>query len=241
MATNSLAAAPSEGGASLGMAPANDSRAPTESVVPPPPSEVRLARAGRGGAAAEDAALVRAVLAGDAWAAPALWRRYHPMVRSRLAAYFYGAELEDHVQEVFARCFAQLGRLREPSRLRSFLIGITLRLALLECRRRRFRSWASVTATGELPDPGVSDDIEAHLVVSRMRDLLGRLKPASYQLLELRYVRGKELTEVAEAMGVSLATAKRHLARASAHVRVLAQREPVVAEYLREVCAASAR
>jgi len=215
------------------MAPANDGKVPAESVVPPPPSAVRLSR---NGTAADDAALVHAVLAGDAWAAPALWKRYQPMVRSRLAGYFHGAELEDHVQEVFARCFEQLRRLREPSRLRSFLIGITLRLALLECRRRRIRSWAAVTATGELPDAGVCDDIEGHLVVSRMRDLLGRLKPASYQLLELRFVRGKELTEVAEAMGVSLATAKRHLARASAHVRVLAQHEPVVAEYLRDVC-----
>jgi RNA polymerase sigma-70 factor (ECF subfamily) len=209
---------------------------PRGGIEPAPVSAVRLSDDRRRVAGMADAALVRSALGGDASAAPAIWRRYVPLVRRRLGAYFNGAELEDHVQEVFARCFEHLPRLRNPTSLRSYLIGITLRLALFECRRRRFRSWASVTATGELPDEGVSDDIEARLVAARMRELLGKLKPDSCHLLELRFVRGHELTEVAETMGVSLATAKRHLARASAHVRALAEREPVVAEYLRDAC-----
>ncbi len=187
-----------------------------------------------------DADLVQAVLRGNAAAAPAIWRRYVPVVRRRLGAYFDGADLEDHVQEVFARCFEQLPRLRDPAALRSFLIGITLRVALLECRRRRVRSWAAVTATGELPDAAASDDMDLQLVVSRIRALLRRLKPDSCHLLELRFVRGDELTEVADTLGVSLATAKRRLARASAHVRRLAGSEPVVAEYVRDGCVAAA-
>jgi RNA polymerase sigma-70 factor (ECF subfamily) len=205
-----------------------DARASTASVAPA--SVTRLSDT----ATATDADLVRAALRGDAAAAPAIWIRYIPVVRRRLSAHFDGAELEDHVQEVFARCFEQLPRLRDHAALRSFLIGITLRVALLECRRRRFRSWAAVTLTGELPDAAVSDDMELRLLVSRIRELLGRLKPDSCHLLELRFVRGHELSEVADTMGVSLATAKRHLARASAHVRLLAQSEPVVAEYVRD-------
>jgi RNA polymerase sigma-70 factor (ECF subfamily) len=195
---------------------------------PPPPSGVRLAE-GSGSLRAQDAALVQAALRGDPAAAPAIVRRYRPLVRRYLGASLSGRDLDDHVQEVFARCFEYLTRLRDPSSLRSFIIGITLRLVGTERRRRRVRRWETLTITGELPEPRPQDeDLDARQAVWRTREILGRLRPESCLLLELRFVQEKKLTEVAESLGVSVATAKRQLARASARMRAMAQGEGVV-------------
>jgi RNA polymerase sigma-70 factor (ECF subfamily) len=207
-----------------------------ESTEAPPPSEVRI-RFGRCSLRAQDAALVHATLAGDSSAAPAIVVRYRPLVRRYLSASLSGRDLDDHVQEVFARCFEHLKRLRDPSSLRSFIIGITLRLVGTERRRRRVRRWETLTMTGELPERRLEDeDIDSRQAVWRTREILGRLRPDSFLLLELRFVQEKKLTEVAESMGVSVATAKRQLARASARVRAMARGEDVVAEYVRDAC-----
>ncbi|HZU81672.1 MAG TPA: sigma-70 family RNA polymerase sigma factor [Polyangiaceae bacterium] len=189
-----------------------------------PESQVRLALASPGSARTQDAALVRAALVGDRSAAPAIVRRYRPLVRRYVGACLSPAdEVDDHVQEVFARCFEHLGRLRDPSSLRSFIIGITLRLVGTERRRRRVRRIERLTATGELPEPLPPDDgVETRHTIWRTREMLGKLKPESSRVLELRFVQEHKLSEVAEQMGVSVATAKRQLARASARVRALA-------------------
>ncbi len=51
----------------------------------------------------------------------------------------------------------------------------------------------------------------------------------------LHYVDGWELTEVAEAFGVSLATVKRRLARTSVRVFASAQADSLLVQYLGEV------
>lgn len=205
-------------------------------VEGPPRSSVRLrprAAERRARSRLEDAAYVRAALEGDPAAPSAIFKRFQPLVRYSLSRTLSGPDLEDYVQEVFARCFAGLGQLRDPSSLRSFIIGIALRFASTERRRRRLRSWERLTGTGELPEQRVyQDEIEARHTVRCMRELLGRVRADSCRALELRFVHENELTEVASHMGVSLATAKRHLARASACVRAMALGEPVLAEYL---------
>ena len=181
-----------------------------------------------------DADLVHATLGGDPVPAAVIVKRHRPLVRGILRGSLRGPDLEDGVQEVFARCFQCLPRLRDPSSLRSFIIGIALRLAAAERRRRRIRWREHLSATGELPElVAFEDDAEAREVAARTREILGGLLPESHRVLKLRFIHGMELTEVAEMMGVSLATAKRHLARASARFRAIAQGKPVVAQYVR--------
>jgi RNA polymerase sigma-70 factor (ECF subfamily) len=219
---------------------ASDAPARRAPIAPAPPSGVRLSTSNRdrhrGSDRVGDGALVRAALLGDRRAAHAIVTRYVPLVRRCLGASFSGADLDDHVQEVFARCFTSLSRLRDPDALRSYLIGIALRWAASERRRCRLRWWEKVTATGELPDLGGAPDgppIEVRQVVWRTRALLARLRPESCRALELRFMEEQELTDVAKMLGVSLATAKRQLATSIVRVRALAQAEPVVAEYVR--------
>jgi len=203
-------------------------------IDPAPSSGVRLrprSARRRTRSRLEDAAYVHAALQGDPGAPPAIVKRFSPLVRYSLSRTLSGPDLDDHVQEVFARCFANLPQLRDPASLRSFIIGIALRFASTERRRRRLRSWERLTSTGELPELRVyQDDIEARQTARCMREVLRRVRADSCRVLELRFVHENELTEVAAHMGVSLATAKRHLARASACVRAMALAQPVLAE-----------
>jgi RNA polymerase sigma-70 factor, ECF subfamily len=181
----------------------------------------------------EDAALVFAAWKGDRAAQTAIWKRYLPLVRSRISRSIGGHDVDDHVQEVFLRLFQVLPDLRDPTALRSFIIGIALRVAGTELRRRRCRYWLQLTPSGELPEPAATPSAdEPREAVARLSAILGTFAPESYRVIELRYVEGKELTEVAEAIDVSLATAKRHLARASARLHAIVQREPALAKYL---------
>jgi RNA polymerase sigma-70 factor (ECF subfamily) len=183
----------------------------------------------------DDATLVRAAMAGDRRAHVAIWRKYAAMVRSKMSRSVGGRDVEDHTQEVFLRLFEYLSELRDPAALRSFIIGIALRVAGTELRRRRCRWWLTLTATGELPESprSFSDDgSDVREVLGRLVAILDKLTPHSARVFELRYIEEKELSEVAVAMGISLATAKRHLARASARVFAMAEREPAVAGFV---------
>ena len=96
----------------------------------------------------------------------------------------------------------------------------------------------SVTATGELPEPCVSLDDKgpAQEAVWRLESILDELTPSSRRVFVLRYVEKRELTEVALQARISVATAKRHLARAAATVSAMVRREPALAEYLTLRC-----
>jgi RNA polymerase sigma-70 factor (ECF subfamily) len=197
-----------------------------------PPSRVQRWPARSRPLAIDDAALVRAARAGDPRASGVIWRRYAPLVRLKLRRSIGGHDVEDHVQEVFSRLFAFLDQLRDPCALRSFLIGITLRVAGTELRRRRCRAWLTLTATGDLPDVPALEDGEARRIVAPLFRILDKLAPESSRVFELRYIEERELTEVAAAMDVSLATAKRALARVMARVHAMAEREPLLAAYI---------
>jgi RNA polymerase sigma-70 factor (ECF subfamily) len=188
-----------------------------------------------------DAALVHAARRGERGAHSAIWRRYAPLVRSRMRRCFGRQDIDDHVQEVFLRLFQVLPDLRDPDALRSFIIGITLHVAGSEARRRRRRHWLQLTPSGDLPEPRVSTGAEPphegqhqdeREAVARLTAILEGLAPATSRVIALRYVEGKELTEVAAAVDVSLATAKRHLARASMRLEAVVRGEPVLAGYL---------
>jgi RNA polymerase sigma-70 factor (ECF subfamily) len=176
---------------------------------------------------------VARALAGDGTAARAIVERHGSVVRRCLGATFTGADLEDGVQSVLALAFERLANLREPSSLRSFLIGIALRFRAMERRRQRNRWRECLTSSGEAYERGESSDtVENIEIVACTRSILARLSPEAARVLEMRFVCEREMTEVAATMGVSLATAKRHLRRITARVRAMAAREAAIVEHL---------
>jgi RNA polymerase sigma-70 factor (ECF subfamily) len=192
--------------------------------------------------AADDATLARALAAGDEAAATAVWERHAPLVRSVLRRSLGPYDdVEDGVQEVFLRFFRQVGELRDPGALRSFLIGIAMHVAVSALRRRRVRRWLRLTDTGVVPDPPAEEregGDEAREAMRRLYAILDRLDDAGRLTFVLRYIEGLELAQVAEALSVSLATTKRRLAKVTARVLAMIERDPVLPEYARVMLAA---
>jgi RNA polymerase sigma-70 factor (ECF subfamily) len=171
---------------------------------------------------ADDAALVRALVARQPAAAAAAWDRFAPLVRGllwqSLGAF---SDVDDLAQDVFLHFFRRIPDLRDPNAVSSFVVGITIRVARGELRRRRLRRWLRLSDDGSLPDvPTDGADVEA---LARLDAILGRVDDEARLAFVLRHVQGLELTEVAEALGCSLATAKRRIAKANQRIAVHAR------------------
>jgi RNA polymerase sigma-70 factor (ECF subfamily) len=189
---------------------------------------------GRALSGADDASLARAAAEGHPLAASVIWDRFSPMVR-RMLLRSLGPhrDVEDLGQEVFLRLFRQIDDLRDPGALKNYLIGITVRVVGSELRRRRVRRFLHLTDSGVLPeDEGVAVDHQARKALSRLYEILDGVHPEGRVAFVLRHFEGLELTEVAAAMDLSLATVKRRLSKVSFHVATLVKRDPWLCEYL---------
>jgi RNA polymerase sigma-70 factor (ECF subfamily) len=172
--------------------------------------------------------LVRAFVNAEGWAASAIWRRYAPMVFGLLErALGPNGEAEDLTQDVFLVTFAKLPALRESEALRSFIYSVALRTLKWELRRRRVRRILRLSENGQLPETPVrGTEGDARQVLARFYALLEQLGVDDRAAFVLRYMEGLKLEEIAERMGVSLATVKRRVARASRHVSALVDGDP---------------
>ncbi|WP_437623015.1 RNA polymerase sigma factor [Sorangium sp. So ce1151] len=182
----------------------------------------------------DDAALARSLIEGEAGAPAAVWDRYAVVVRGLLRrALGPGGDIEDLVQETFLLFFRQIKGIRDPAALRPFLIGIATRVARYDLRRRRLRRWIFLTDDGVLPEEAREGTApEVRQALQRFYQLLDRLDDKARLLFALRNIQGLELAEAAVAVGVSVATAKRHLAKVTARLHAMAEGDPVLSAYL---------
>ena len=163
----------------------------------------------------DDASIARFLIDGDARAPRAAWQRFAPMVhRMFKRAFGPGHEIDDLVQEAFLTLFARVHTLREPQALRAFVVSITAHTIRHELRRRTALRWLRF---GEPPDTtSESADLDSREAVVRLYRILDRLGSNDRTVFVLRFLEGLALTEVSQALDVSLATAKRSMyARAS--------------------------
>jgi RNA polymerase sigma-70 factor, ECF subfamily len=183
-----------------------------------------------------DADLVRAFADGEGWAARAIWSRHSPMVYRLLErALGPDGEAEDLTQDVFLRTFSSLPTLRDVEALRSFIYSVAVRTLRWELRRRRVRRILRLSDTGRLPDlPVRAVDSESRQILSRFYDLLEHLSASDRTAFVLRHMEGLKLEEVADKMGVSLATVKRWVSRASLEVSSLVEADRELSAHFRE-------
>lgn len=181
----------------------------------------------------DDAALAQALAAGHAAAPRELWERFSVLVRRLLSRTLASDDVDDAVQEAFLRVFSRIRKLREPDKLRSFVVGVTMRVAREELRRRRVRRWLRLTATGDVPEVRhAGTDHDAVEALRRLDALLERIDSDARVLFVLRFVEDVPTAEIADALECSLATAKRRVARAKARVESAAESDPMLQAFL---------
>lgn len=132
-------------------------------------------------------------------------------------------ELEDLLQDVFARALEGIDRVRDAQKLKPWLRSLTVFTARELLRRRKWRSWLPLGDADEeedvIPYPTTTDALEERLLLRKVKAVLDALNVDDRLAFTLRHFEGLELTEVAETMKMSLSTAKRRIARAEAEFR----------------------
>jgi RNA polymerase sigma-70 factor (ECF subfamily) len=179
----------------------------------------------------DDAELVVRARSGDRWAEEALYRR-HVRGVTNAATRLLGrtAEADDVVQDTFVRALERLGDLDDPAAFRPWI----QRIAVTFCHRR-FRRRRMLAALGL--DRGDDDaTLAAQAIAGSRPDLAAELKEIEGRLVHLSLasrtawmlhrIEGWTLPETAEALEVSLATAKRRLAEADDAVKRVRPDEP---------------
>jgi RNA polymerase sigma-70 factor (ECF subfamily) len=184
--------------------------------------------------ALSDADIARLAQHRDPRAATLVWDRYAGVVRGVVYRTLGPChDLEDLVHDVFVGFFKNVGTLRDGSSLRPFLVGIALRTVRTTLRKRRVRHWLRLSDDGNLPEvPTVDSDPRTREAVRRLHSILDELDHRGRFAFVLRHCEGYELAETAAALHVSLATVKRTLAQADAHVFKRAREDDLLSGWI---------
>jgi len=172
---------------------------------------------------ADDATLVARAAEGADWAQGELFQRHGQRVLGLMIRLLGStADAEDATQDTFIEAFRDLPGLREPGDFGRWVGRIAVHQAHRRFRRRRLLRMVGFGAPGldatldKLADERVSPERRAELgLVQKTLDALAADVRLAWML---RVVEGYELTEVATAMDVSLATVKRKVSQAQAAV-----------------------
>jgi RNA polymerase sigma-70 factor (ECF subfamily) len=182
----------------------------------------------------DDATLFQQWMHGEPRAARMMWQRFAPMVHATLKRSLGSdASLEDIEQEVFLSLFQAAHHLREPKALRAFILSITTRTLHREFRRRKLGRMEQLQFTTDgwngltvYPDP------EAREELRQFCGILDGFNSQDRVAFVLRFIEGLAVEDVAAALDVSLATAKRRLSRVRDRVLRLSRRGGVLVDYL---------
>lgn len=176
----------------------------------------------------------------DAWLA--FYDAYAPYVLSVLRRIMgTDDELSDLVQEVFSRALESIGRVRDADKLKPWLRSLTVFTARALLKKRRWRRWIPLADESDDDSPPAghlvlvtSDALDERRVLRRVKVALDRLAVDERLCFTLRHFEGLELTEVAEATGLSLSTVKRRLARAQRTFETLTRADAEIAAWRAE-------
>lgn len=188
--------------------------------------------------ARDDAAIVRGLRAGDAWARAALFDRHAPAI-SRTLRRLLGpdteGEHEDLLHDVFVQALGSVRGLRDESALRPWLLTIAARTAYRSIRSKQAKRWLRFWEPNALPEVAVAG-VEPHLTEACRRTyaVLDRMPARERVPFLLRHVEKLELRDVAQSCNVSLATIKRRLARARERFATLAAHDSVLCDWVKE-------
>jgi RNA polymerase sigma-70 factor (ECF subfamily) len=164
----------------------------------------------------EDAELVRRCRSGDGDAWAELVERYSRYVYAIAVQGFRlpYQDAEDVFQDVFAKAYEHLGRLRDDEALRPWLAQLT-RNACVD----RLRVAPREEATAELEPPGL-DETLAHLDEAlAVREALSRLSPDCREVLDRFFARDESYRTIGGALGIPSGTIASRISRCLEHLR----------------------
>lgn len=176
----------------------------------------------------DDAELTRALARQDRRARAALYERYAGYVEQLLVRTLgRDREVADALQTTFEIAFRDAHKIEDPRRLRAWLASTTVFVARGLLRKRKSH-WLRFFAPEDVPELAWELDPVAAETARAVLRVLDRMPDEERLALTLRRVEEMDLKEVADALGVSLATVKRRLQSAEARFRMLAASEPAL-------------
>ena len=167
-----------------------------------------------------DAAIVRAVLAGDADAFSRLVDRHHARCL-RVATHLLGDpdDAEDAVQDAFVRAYRHLGSYHERDRFGAWL----LRIVVNQCRTRASHEARYIRFDTERHDISAPADA-SHAAEERRAELalaLAQLGPDQREAIVLKFAEDLSYEEISKLTGVGVSALKMRVQRACTRLRTL--------------------
>jgi len=165
------------------------------------------------GVSEEQSGVIAQAAAGDTAAFSWIVSHHHEDMR-RVCLVVAGDEqiAEEAVAAAWSIAWRKLASLRDPVRLRPWLVSVAVNEArqLLRARRRRAVVEIAVTQAGRHPSGG---EPELEIDSIDLRNALARLAPHDRALLAMRYLAGFDATELAFATGRSPSGTRARLGR----------------------------
>jgi RNA polymerase sigma-70 factor (ECF subfamily) len=154
-----------------------------------------------------DREVIARVHAGDREAFHELVRRHAPPLWSTLRATLRNAEdARDVFQETWLRAFQRLDSLRQPERLRSWVLSIALNQVRQMHRRIdvvEIRDGALLDDQEETTEPGVEERLAGREESAQLAQRIRELPPRQREVLDLRLNHELSHGEIGELLGIT--------------------------------------
>ncbi|MFL9860028.1 sigma-70 family RNA polymerase sigma factor [Paraburkholderia madseniana] len=167
---------------------------------------------------ADDAALLKRIAAGDKAALAALYREYHRRLVRFLGRFTRRDDMiEEVVNDTFMIVWQKAGEFRGQSRVSTWLMGIAYRVTLKALRQGGLPA-------GPQPldhESQASEAFAEHELIDWVTKGLNRLPPEQRVVMELAYVMGHSLEEIAQISECPVSTVKARMFHARVKLRNL--------------------
>lgn len=166
---------------------------------------------------AEDAALLQRIAAADKSALAVLYREYHRRLIRFLGRFTRRDDvMEEVINDTFMIVWQKAGDFRGQSRVSTWLMGIAYRVTLTALRQGGLPAEQHHDHDGPSAEPFVE-----HETTDWLAKGLTRLAPEQRIVLELAYVMGHSLEEIAEITESPVSTVKARMFHARVKLRNL--------------------
>ena len=127
--------------------------------------------------------------------------------------------VDDLVQDVFIKVLENRDKIRDPSAIKSWLTTVAVRLCYRKLKKRKVLVFLGIEAPPRF-EKAVSEAApqEHRVLLTRVLKSLENVQTVDRVAWSVRYLQGESLKDTATYCACSLATVKRRIARAQAHL-----------------------